>query len=101
MNTIYRRAVLAALLFFTGNLLISKTFDIRALWIVRDHIINKEKINNLLEFADQNNYNHLFVQIRGRGDAYYSSKVVPRAHLLSDSKFDPLEYIIQKSKNTK
>ena len=98
MNTIYRRAVLAALLFFTGNLLISKTFDIRALWIVRDHIINKEKINNLLEFADQNNYNHLFVQIRGRGDAYYSSKVVPRAHLLSDSKFDPLEYIIQKSK---
>ena len=58
MNSIHGRAVLAALLFFIGNLLISQTFDIRALWIVRDHIINKEKINkedyNALFFTSSN-----------------------------------------------
>ena len=36
------------------------------------------------------NYNHLFVQVRGRGDAYYQSNLVPRSHLLKNSNFDPL-----------
>ena len=51
-------------------------------------------------FAEENNYNHLFVQIRGRGEAYYDSWLVPRTHLLKDTDFDPLEYILKKSKGT-
>ena len=41
----------------------------------------KRKIDEVLNFAIDNNYNHLFVQIRGRGDAYYKSSLVPRSHL--------------------
>ena len=52
-----------------------------------------------MEFAERNNYNHLFVQIRGRGDAYYTSRVVPRSHLLAGTDFDPLAYIIKKARH--
>ena len=70
------------------------------MWVVRDHIISKEKIDTVLEFAKKNNYNHLFVQIRGRGDAYYKSQLVPRSHLLTKTDFDPLAYILKKGHET-
>ena len=94
-----RRAAVAALLFLSNNPIFSDTFDVRALWVVRDHIITADKIDDVLEFADINNYNHLFVQIRGRGDAYYTSRVVPRSHLLVGTDFDPLAYIIKKARH--
>ena len=93
-----RRAAVAALLFLFINPVFADTFDVRALWIVRDHIITAEKIDDVIEFAERNNYNHLFVQIRGRGDAYYTSRVVPRSHLLAGTDFDPLAYIIKKAR---
>ena len=68
-NTI-RRVTIVALLFLTTIRISGQNFDVRALWIVRDHITSKEKIDQVLKFAKSNNYNHLFVQIRGRGDAY-------------------------------
>ena len=70
----------------------------RALWVVRDHMVSREKIDEVLNFAIDNNYNHLFVQIRGRGDAYYKSSLVPRSHLVQIT-FDPLEYIVKKAKS--
>ena len=95
-----RRAAVVALLFFINFQLFCQSFDNRALWIVRDHILSAKSIDQILIFAEKNNYNHLFVQIRGRGDAYYSSKLVPRSHLLKDKSFDPLEYILKKTRNT-
>ena len=96
----YRRATFVALLFFVNIDLSASIFNVRALWIVRDHITSKESIDDILNFAENNNYNHLFVQVRGRGDAYYNSKLVPRTHLLKNTDFDPLEYILKKSKRT-
>jgi len=95
---IYRRAAFAALLFLLNKSIYSNTLNVRALWVVRDHIITSDKIDDVIEFAARNNYNHLFVQIRGRGDAYYTSRVVPRSHLLEGTEFDPLDYIIKKSR---
>ena len=103
MNHIWiflRRATFVALLFLANNILIASVFNVRALWVVRDHVINKESIDRVLMFAENNNYNHLFVQIRGRGDAYYNSRLVPRSHLLKDTDFDPLQYILKKAKGT-
>ena len=103
MNHIWiflRRATFVALLFFINNILIASVFNVRALWIVRDHVTSKESIDRVLMFAEQNNYNHLFVQIRGRGDAYYNSRLVPRSHLLKDTDFDPLQYFLKKAKGT-
>lgn len=93
----FRRAAIVAL-FLLVTQVYSQNFDIRALWIVRDHITSKDKINAILEFAKKNNYNNLFVQVRGRGDAYYTSRLVPRSHLLLKNSFDPLDYILKESK---
>ena len=93
------RVVFATLIFLVSNTINAKNLFNKALWVVRDHITSKRSIDEIIQFAESNNYNVLFVQIRGRGDAYYSSKLVPRTHLLKTNQFDPLQYILKKVKN--
>ena len=95
------RAAYVALFFLICEGLMAEYNNIRALWVVRDHMITPESIDKVLTFAKINNYNHLFVQVRGRGDAYYQSNLVPRSHLLKNSNFDPLGYILKKSGDLK
>src|ERR1043165_1524196 len=66
--------------------------EVRALWVVRTTLTSPEKIRTLVNSAADNGFNTLIVQIRGRGDAYYNSKVEPRAAELKDqpATFDPL-----------
>jgi uncharacterized lipoprotein YddW (UPF0748 family) len=66
--------------------------EVRALWVVRTTLTSPEKIHQLVSSAADNGFNTLIVQIRGRGDAYYNSRVEPRAMELKDqpSSFDPL-----------
>ena len=66
--------------------------EVRALWVVRTTLTSPEKIHQLVNAAADNGFNTLIVQIRGRGDAYYNSKVEPRASELKDQpqSFDPL-----------
>jgi uncharacterized lipoprotein YddW (UPF0748 family) len=49
-------------------------------------------IRNLVSRAAESGFNALFVQVRGRGDAWYRTDLVPRAEALSDAPndFDPL-----------
>ena len=95
---IKRGATFVALLFLFCSDLYANLFTVRSLWVVRDYITSPKVIDEVLDFASNNNYNHLFVQIRGRGDAYYNSRLVPRTHLLEKDNFDPLDYILRKSK---
>ena len=66
--------------------------EVRALWVVRTTLTSPEKIHQLVNAAADNGFNTLIVQIRGRGDAYYNSRVEPRASELKDQppSFDPL-----------
>ena len=66
--------------------------EVRALWVVRTTLTSPEKIQRLVQAAADNGFNTLIVQIRGRGDAYYKSKVEPRAIELKEQplSFDPL-----------
>jgi uncharacterized lipoprotein YddW (UPF0748 family) len=66
--------------------------EVRALWVVRTTLTSPEKIHQLVSSAADNGFNTLIVQIRGRGDAYYNSRVEPRAMELKDQppSFDPL-----------
>lgn len=66
--------------------------EVRALWVVRTTLTSPEKIHQLVNAAADNGFNTLIVQVRGRGDAYYNSRVEPRAVDLKDqpSTFDPL-----------
>ena len=85
-------------LFFISFIFSFPEQDIRALWIVRDHMVNSKLIDDVVEFAQENGFNHIFAQVRGRGDAFYNSNFVPKSNLI-DSNFDPLIYLISKSKN--
>jgi uncharacterized lipoprotein YddW (UPF0748 family) len=70
--------------------------EIRALWVVRDALRSVETIDRMVDFAIQARFHLLFVQVRGRGDAYYRSTVEPAARDLElpIDDFDPLEYLL-------
>ncbi len=71
--------------------------DVKALWVVRDHMVNPRLIDGIIEFASQNGFNNIFAQVRGRGDSFYNSRFVPKSNLV-DSNFDPLHYLISNCK---
>lgn len=64
----------------------------RAVWVVRTSITSGERIQNMVRRAKDAGFNTLFVQVRGRGDAYYRSALEPRAEALAGkpADFDPL-----------
>jgi len=72
---------------------------VRALWVVRTTLTSPERIQQLVNSAADNGFNTLIVQIRGRGDAYYKSRVEPRAIELKDqpATFDPLALTISEA----
>jgi uncharacterized lipoprotein YddW (UPF0748 family) len=55
-----------------------------------------ENIQYIVDTAKEYNFNTLIVQVHGRGDAYYHSKIDPRAEDLADQdpSFDPLATIL-------
>ncbi len=71
--------------------------DSKFIWILRDSLTSPEKIQKALIYASEAGYNKVFIQIRGRGYAFYNSKIVPKNPLV-DNSFDPLKYAIEISK---
>jgi len=67
--------------------------DTRCLWIVRDSMYNEKMINSALVYAYQSGYNIVFIQVRGRGYAFYNSDIVPK-HPKIETEFDPLDYAV-------
>ncbi|MEE9167398.1 MAG: family 10 glycosylhydrolase [Candidatus Neomarinimicrobiota bacterium] len=68
----------------------------RALWMVRTSMTSRVEIDRAIRFAARYGFNHLFVQVRGRDDAFYDSRLVPRTDAISDDGLDPLKYAILK-----
>ncbi|MBC7808724.1 MAG: family 10 glycosylhydrolase [Akkermansiaceae bacterium] len=71
--------------------------EIRAMWVVRDSMHSRAKIRNTVNMAKKNGFNTLFVQVRGRGDAFYNSRFEPRSEELSGvpADFDPLAVAVE------
>lgn len=67
----------------------------RALWVVRDKITTKSAIDDLMADATTRGIHDVVVQVRGRGDAYYTSKLEPRAETLANDGFDPLAHLVR------
>jgi uncharacterized lipoprotein YddW (UPF0748 family) len=68
----------------------------RALWVTRTTLASPESIKQMIASADAGGFNTVLVQVRGRGDAYYSGTVEPRAsELASKPAFDPLATVIE------
>ena len=74
--------------------------EIRALWVLRTSLSSPESIESLVAAARQNGFNTLLVQVRGRGDAYYSSALEPRASELQRQPptFDPLATVLERAR---
>ena len=66
----------------------------RYLWVIRDVLKSKSSIDDMVNFAIEKNINHLFVQVRGRGDSFYESQFISRSQILSEGEFDPLAYLL-------
>jgi uncharacterized lipoprotein YddW (UPF0748 family) len=95
------RAAVSVALLFSLNWAANPSrgeFKDRYLWVVRNTMTNPESIDKMLQFATLNRFNQILVQVRGRGDAYYVSDLVPKSHLIKDTDFDPLAYLIPKAK---
>ncbi len=74
-------------------------FEGRGVWVVRNRLTSPERIDAIVEAAAKANFNTLFVQVRGRGDAYYHAATEPRASALSEQpvEFDPLQHFIDRA----
>ncbi|HZH91036.1 MAG TPA: family 10 glycosylhydrolase [Pyrinomonadaceae bacterium] len=74
--------------------------ETRALWVVRTTLVSPEKIRAMISRAAANKFNTIIVQVRGRGDAYYSSRWEPRPGNLKNqpTAFDPLAYTLAEAK---
>lgn len=70
--------------------------EIRALWVQRTTLTSAPAVIALVESAKAAGFNTLLVQVRGRGDAYYSSTLEPRGIALArqDTTFDPLQLVV-------
>jgi uncharacterized lipoprotein YddW (UPF0748 family) len=66
--------------------------EVRALWVTRTSLASPESVAAMVRSAAASGFNTLLVQVRGRGDAYFSSRVEPRADALAGqpAAFDPL-----------
>ena len=70
--------------------------EMRGMWVVRDGLDSPKAVHQVVVTAVKYHLNALFVQVRGRGDAWYHSSFEPRAEDLRDQpeSFDPLEQIV-------
>lgn len=68
-------------------------FAPRALWVVRHDLADPRTLADTIEWAANTGFTDILLQVRGRGDAYYASALVPRAEEIAgdeDLNRDPL-----------
>jgi uncharacterized lipoprotein YddW (UPF0748 family) len=89
---------LAALLCLSSALA-PKASEVRGLWVVRTALVSPASVDRAVDEAQRAGFNTLFVQVRGRGDAFYASREAPRSPLLQGqpADFDPLARVIQRA----
>ncbi len=68
--------------------------DTRAVWVVRHEVTSRDRVAAIVDRARSVGLNALFVQVRGRGDAYYRSSIVPPGEGIEEE-FDPLAACIE------
>lgn len=90
------RAVCAALVTLSATAPFAGP-EVRGLWVLRTSLDSPAAIDRMVQSASGAGINTLFVQVRGRGDAYYASSLEPRGFLLArqPASFDPLASVIR------
>jgi uncharacterized lipoprotein YddW (UPF0748 family) len=70
----------------------------RGIWVVRYQLGAPTILDQVVADAREGRFNLLFVQVHGRGDAYFRSQVVPRSEALAETPpdYDPLGYVLKR-----
>lgn len=71
--------------------------EIRAAWLVRYDWKTKNQVDDILSVAVKNGITDIYIQIRGRGDAYYKESYEPYAQSFNDS-HDRLKEFLSKGR---
>ncbi len=73
--------------------------ETRGVWIVRTALASPQSVDDIVDRAHEAGLNTIFVQVRGRGDAFYSSRLVARSPVLAGqpASFDPLARAIARA----
>ena len=70
----------------------------RGLWVVRTTLVQPDSVRAMVRRASDAGFNTLLVQVRGRGDSYYSGGIEPRAELLrTHHDLDPLALTLEEA----
>jgi uncharacterized lipoprotein YddW (UPF0748 family) len=74
--------------------------EMRGLWVVRTALVSPQAVDRVVDDAADAGFNALFVQVRGRGDAFYRSTLVARSTLLERQPrdFDPLSRLLARAR---
>ncbi|HUF46303.1 MAG TPA: family 10 glycosylhydrolase [Vicinamibacterales bacterium] len=69
--------------------------DVRAVWVLRASLDSPAAVDAMIRTVADAGFNTVLVQVRGRGEAYYRSRIEPQpADLASQPGFDPLALAI-------
>jgi len=93
--------LLAAIILLSGAPLSSTPpYEMRGLWVVRTALVSPASVDRVVDEAHAAGFNALFVQVRGRGDAFYDSAIVPRSVLLANQPrgFDPFGRLVERAR---
>jgi uncharacterized lipoprotein YddW (UPF0748 family) len=79
---------------------VSAPAEMRGLWVVRTGLLAPEDVDRVVDEAARGGFNALFVQVRGRGDAFYNSRLVARSDLLrgQPADFDPFGRLLARAR---
>jgi uncharacterized lipoprotein YddW (UPF0748 family) len=74
--------------------------ELRGLWVVRTALVSPQAVDRVVDDAAEAGMNALFVQVRGRGDAFYRTSLAPRSPLLESQPrdFDPLKRLLARAR---
>jgi len=74
--------------------------ELRGLWVVRTALVSPQSVDRVVDDAAEAGINALFVQVRGRGDAFYRSALASRSTLLERQPrgFDPLARLMARAR---
>jgi uncharacterized lipoprotein YddW (UPF0748 family) len=75
--------------------------ELRGLWVIRTALVSPQSVDRVVDEAAASGFNALFVQVRGRGDAFYESDLVARSPLLwqQPARFDPLARLVERARS--
>lgn len=73
--------------------------EMRGVWVTRSWMTSPQRVAQVVDDAARHGMSALFVQIRGRGDAFYLGGPDPRARLLAGQppEYDPLADLLQRA----